>query len=45
MDLIEALVLVVELGLAFYLAKKIHPKLLTINLNGDKLLKKNFYYV
>jgi len=26
MDLIEALVLVVELGLAFYLAKKIHPR-------------------
>ena len=25
--------------------KKIHPKLLTINLNGDKLLKKEFYYV
>ena len=25
--------------------KKIHPKLLTINLNGDKLLKKNFNYV
>ena len=25
--------------------KKIHPKLLTINLNGDKLLKKDFYYV
>ena len=22
--------------------KKIHPKLLTINLNGDKLLKKEF---
>ena len=25
--------------------KKIHPKLLTINLNGDNLLKKEFYYV
>ena len=25
--------------------KKINPKLLTINLNGDKLLKKDFYYV
>jgi len=25
--------------------KKIHPKLLTINLNGDKLLKKEFDYV
>ena len=25
--------------------KKIHPKLLTINLNGDKLLKKEFYNV
>ena len=25
--------------------KKIHPKLLTINLNGDKLLKKEFNYV
>ena len=25
--------------------KKIHSKLLTINLNGDKLIKKNFYYV
>ena len=25
--------------------KKIHTKLLTINLNGDKLLKKSFYYV
>ena len=25
--------------------KKVHPKLLTINLNGDKLLKKEFYYV
>ena len=25
--------------------KKIHPKLLTINLNGDKLFKKEFYYV
>ena len=25
--------------------KKINPKLLTINLNGDKLLKKEFYYV
>ena len=25
--------------------KKTHPKLLTINLNGDKLLKKEFYYV
>jgi diaminohydroxyphosphoribosylaminopyrimidine deaminase/5-amino-6-(5-phosphoribosylamino)uracil reductase len=25
--------------------KKIHPKLLTINLNGDKLLKKELYYV
>ena len=29
---------------AVYL-KKINPKLLTINLNGDKLLKKEFYYV
>ena len=25
--------------------KKIHPKLLKINLNGDNLLKKEFYYV
>jgi len=25
--------------------KKIHPKLITINLNGDKLLKKEFYNV
>ena len=25
--------------------KKIHPKLLKINLNGDKLFKKEFYYV
>ena len=25
--------------------KKIHPKLLTINLNGDNLFKKEFYYV
>ena len=25
--------------------KKIQPKLLTINLNGDKLLKKEFNYV
>ena len=25
--------------------KKIYPKLLTINLNGDNLLKKEFYYV
>ena len=25
--------------------RKINPKLLTINLNGDKLLKKEFYYV
>ena len=25
--------------------KKIYPKLLTINLNNDKLLKKDFYYV
>ena len=25
--------------------KKVHPKLLTINLNGDKLLRKSFYYV
>ena len=25
--------------------KKIYPKLLTINLNDDKLLKKDFYYV
>ena len=28
-----------------YNLKKIHPKLLTINLNGDKLLKKEFDYV
>ena len=25
--------------------KNINPKLLTINLNGDNLLKKEFYYV